>query len=57
MVSDSFLYGTANLLFDFPEVAPGQTVMESFDPVGLTGLYEDVLNASAPGGSVDSGNL
>jgi len=57
MVSDSFLYGTPTLLFDFPEVAPGATVTESFDPVGLTGLYEDVLGASSPGGSTDSGNF
>jgi hypothetical protein len=57
MVSDSFLYGTPTLLFDFPEVAPGQTVTESFDSIALTGLYEDVLDASAPNGSVDSGNF
>lgn len=57
MQSDSFLYGTPNLLFDFPEVAPGQTVTEDFDPVALTGVYEDVLDASASPGSVDSGNF
>ena len=55
--ADSFAYGTPTLLFDFPEVAPGATVTESFDPIGGTGLYEDVLNASAPPGSVDSGNF
>jgi hypothetical protein len=55
--ADSFAYGTPMLLFDFPEVAPGATVMEAFDPIGGTGLYEDILNASAPPGSIDSGNF
>jgi len=57
LVSDSFLYGSPTPLFDFPEVAPGTTATESFDPVGLAGLYQDVLNASAPAGSLDSGNF
>ena len=55
--ADSFAFGTPTLLFDFPEVAPGATVSEVFDPIGLTGLYEDVLNVSAPNESVDSGNF
>jgi protein-disulfide isomerase len=55
--ADSFSYGTPILLFDFPEVAPGATVTELFDPVAMTGLYEDVLNSSAPNGSVDSGDF
>lgn len=55
--ADSFAYGTPTLLFDFPEVAPGATVTELFDPIGMTGLYEDVLNASAPNGAVDSGEF
>jgi hypothetical protein len=55
--ADSFAFGTPALLFDFPEIAPGTTVTELFDPIGMTGLYEDVLNLSAPNGSVDSGNF
>lgn len=55
--ANSFSFGTPMLLFDFPEVAPGATVSEAFDPVGLTGLYEEVLNAGAPNGSVDSGDF
>jgi hypothetical protein len=55
--ADSFAFGTPTLLFDFPEVAPGATVTEVFDPIGLTGLYEDVLDDSAPNGSVDSGDF
>lgn len=55
--ADSFAFGTPTLLFDFPEVAPGATVTEVFDPIGLTGLYEDVLNNPVPNGSVDSGDF
>jgi protein-disulfide isomerase len=55
--ADSFAFGTPSLLFDFPEVAPGATVTEAFDPIGMIGLYEDVLNGSAPNGSVDSGDF
>ena len=50
--ADSFAFGTPTLLFDFPEVAPGATVTEVFDPIGLTGLYEDVLNDPVPDGSM-----
>lgn len=55
--ADSFAWGMPNLLFDFPEVAPGATVMEAFDPIGGTGLYEDMLNGSAPLNSMDSGHF
>ncbi len=55
--ADSFAFGTPTLLFDFPEVAPGATVTEAFDPIGLTGLYEDALNDPVPNGSVDSGSF
>lgn len=55
--ADSFAYGTPTLLFDFPEVAPGATVMQLFDPVDSTGLYQIALNAGASNGSVDSGNF
>lgn len=57
LVADSFVYGTPTLLFDFPEIAPGATVMEAFDPIAGTGLYADIVNASAPPGSMDSGNF
>ncbi len=55
--ADSFAFGTPTLLFDFPEVAPGATVTEVFDPIGITGLYEDVLNDPVPNGSVDNGDF
>jgi len=55
--ADSFAYGLPTLLFDFPEVAPGATVTEFFDPTDMIGLYEDTINADAPDGSVDSGDF
>jgi hypothetical protein len=55
--SDSFSNGTPNLLFDFPEVAPGATVTESFDPVNGIGMFELQWDPSAPVGFVNSGNF
>jgi hypothetical protein len=55
--SDSFLDGTANLLFDFPEVAPEATVTELFDPINSIGLYELTWDPDAPTGFVNSGNF
>ncbi len=55
--SDSFTHGNPNLLFDFPEAAPGATVTEAFDPVNLFGLYELTWDANAPNGFVNSGSF
>jgi len=55
--SDSFADGTATSLFDFPEVAPGATVTEAFDPINGIGLYELAWDPSAPTGFVNSGNF
>lgn len=55
--ADSFLNGTATSLFDFPEVAPGQTVTELFDPINSIGLYELAWDPTAPAGFVNSGNF
>lgn len=57
LVSDSFSNATLNLLFDFPEIAPGTTVTESFDALNNVGLYDLVWDATAPGGFVNSGNF
>jgi hypothetical protein len=53
----SFSYGTPTLLFDFPDLAPDSTAMETFDPVNGIGLYQFTWDSSAPGGSVNSGNF
>jgi hypothetical protein len=44
----SFTFGTPNLLFDFPVLAPGGTATEAFDAVNGTGLYELTWDATAP---------
>ena len=55
--SDSFSNGTPNMLFDFPEFAPGANVTEAFDPVNGIGLYEFQWDPSAPVGYVNSGDF
>jgi len=55
--SDSFLNGTPNLLFDFPEVAPGATVTETFDLINGIGLFELTWDPDAPAGFVNSRNF
>lgn len=53
----SFLGGTPTLLFGFPDVAPGATAMETFDPVNGIGLYEFAWDLSAPAKDTNSGNF
>jgi protein-disulfide isomerase len=55
--SDSFSNGAPSLLFDFPILAPGDTVTEAFDPVNSIGLFELQWNPSAPVGFANSGNF
>ena len=55
--SDSFSNGTPTLLFDFPILAPGESVTEAFDPVNNIGLFELQWDSSAPAGFVNSGNF
>jgi hypothetical protein len=55
--SDSFANGTPMLLFDFPILAPGDTVTEPFDSVNSTGLSELQWNPLAPDAFTNSGNF
>jgi hypothetical protein len=55
--SDSFSNGTPTSLFDFPDLAPGQTVTEAFDAVNTIGLFELQWAMSAPSGFVNTGNF
>ncbi|MGA8028718.1 MAG: PEP-CTERM sorting domain-containing protein [Bryobacteraceae bacterium] len=57
LVSDAFLHGTPSLLFDFPDIGPGETMTEAFNPIAGTGLYELIWDASAPSGFINSGNF
>jgi hypothetical protein len=53
----SFLDGTANPIFDYPVIAPGATVTETFDASLPQGLYEFTWNSNAPIGVVNSGSF
>ncbi|HEY3825271.1 MAG TPA: thioredoxin domain-containing protein [Bryobacteraceae bacterium] len=55
--SDSFANGAASSLFDFPEVAPGATVTETFDPINSIGLFELTWDPDAPSSFINSGNF
>jgi hypothetical protein len=55
--SDSFSNGTPTPLFDFPILAPGDAVTESFDSVNSIGLFELLWDGSVPVGFVNSGNF
>jgi hypothetical protein len=44
-------------LFDFPIVAPGETVTETFDAAVSQGLYQLTWNADAPVAFVNSGDF
>ncbi len=55
--ADSFSNGTPTLLFDFPDLGPGSTVTEPFDPVNGIGIYELQWDPSAPVGFVNSGDF
>jgi hypothetical protein len=53
----AFQFGTPNLIFDFPILAPGDTVTAPFDATALTGLAALTWDASAPAGAVESGSF
>ena len=46
--ADPFLYGTPDLIFDFPDLAPLSTVSVPFDLVSGTGLYQFTWETSPP---------
>jgi len=55
--SDPFVYGTPNLIFDFPDLAPGATFTVSFDPSISAGLFDLTWDASAPVGFANNGTF
>lgn len=57
LTADPFLNGTPTVLFDFPFLAPGQAITESYDPATSSGLYGLIWDLNALTGSVDSGNF
>ena len=53
----SFVFGTPQVLFDFPMLAPGASVTVPFDAGTLTGLFALTWDASAPLGTIESGSF
>lgn len=54
---DSFSSATTTSLFDFPILAPLQTVTAAFDPVAETGLFEAVWDGGTAPGSTNMGDF
>ncbi len=52
-----FQYATPQLLFDFPDVAPGAIVDVPYDPVTPAGLYQILWDGNVPAGFVNSGTF
>jgi hypothetical protein len=48
LTAGSFQNATPDLIFDFPDVAPGATATVAFDAAIPAGLYELTWNTSAP---------
>lgn len=57
LATGTFTNGTPNLLFDFPDLAPGASVTVPFNASTSTGLLELTWGASAPAGFVNSGTF
>lgn len=54
--ADPFLYGTPDAsVFDFPTLAPGETVTMAYD--GFNGLFQLTWDVDAPVGFVNTGNF
>jgi hypothetical protein len=50
-----FQHATPDLIFDFPDLAPGATVTVAYDPLAPAGLYQILWDADPPAGFVNSG--
>jgi hypothetical protein len=55
--SGVFQHGFPSVLFDFPDVAPGETVTVAYAPALSQGLQALLWDASAPTGFINSGNF
>lgn len=51
----TFQYATPTSLFDFPDIAPGQTVTVPYNAATASGLFQIAWNANVPAGFVDYG--
>ena len=58
LTAGTFLHATPQLLFDFPDLAPGATVTVPYNPVPpAAGLYQILWDQDAPPGFVNSSNF
>jgi hypothetical protein len=58
LIAGAVFHATPQLLFDFPDVAPGATATVLYDPgPPANGLYQLVWDANAPAGLVNSGSF
>jgi hypothetical protein len=55
--SGVFQHGTPSSIFDFPDIAPAQTVTVPFNSTISAGLYQLIWDATAPAGFVNSGRF
>ena len=53
----TFQHATPDLLFDFPDIAPGATVTVPYDPVTGAGLYQIVWDTDTPASFINSGTF
>ncbi len=53
----TFQHATPDLLFDFPDLAPGASVTVPYNPNKAAGLYGIVWDANTPMGFVNSGSF
>jgi hypothetical protein len=53
----TFLHATPQLIFDFPDLAPGASVTVPYDPVTPAGLYQILWDQNVPAGFVNSGTF
>jgi hypothetical protein len=53
----TFQHATPDLIFDFPDIAPGATVTVPYNPLTPAGLYQIAWDANAPPGFVNSGTF
>jgi hypothetical protein len=53
--SGAFQHGSPSVIFDFPDVAPGETVTVAYDTALTGGLQQLLWDASAPIGFINSG--
>ena len=51
----TFSYATPQLIFDFPDLAPGASETVPYDPVTPAGLYQILWDGNAPAGFVNTG--